>query len=423
MLLLRGTTYYLRRRVPLRYKEVEDREQMLMSLHTDSETTAKTKASAVWAELIEGWEAKLEGVVAIGAARLAAAKKLAARRGFSYLPVEQVAKLPPHDLLERVEAAVSPTGKLDMKMAEAALGGVIVKPMPVSAALEEYWRSERAKLIGKSEDQIRRARNPRMKAIRNFIDIVGDKPYLEVTTPDLYEFRAWWVEKMMRGEVTANTVNKDLVYLTSTLRAVATSQGQRDALRIDTKGLNLDEGEKRTRPPFSTGWITDKILAPRALKGLNSEARCIILGMVNTGYRPSEGAMLTGAQIRLDANIPHISIEGVNRTLKTPNAKRLIPLLGVSLDAFRESPNGFPRYADAPHLSDTVNKFLRENGLLETKKHSFYSLRHAFEDRMLAAGIDERIRRDLMGHALNRERYGHGASLELQHELMRPVSL
>lgn len=31
---------------------------------------------------------------------------------------------------------------------------------------------------------------------------------------------------------------------------------------------------------------------------------------------------------------------------------------------------------------------------------------------MLAAGIDDRIRRDLLGHRLDRDRYGKGASLD-----------
>ena len=69
-------------------------------------------------------------------------------------------------------------------------------------------------------------------------------------------------------------------------------------------------------------------------------------------------------------------------------------------------------YRNRATLSAVVNKFLRANGLLETPRHSFYSLRHSFEDRMLAAGIDDRIRRDLFGHRLDRERYGKGASLE-----------
>jgi integrase len=70
-----------------------------------------------------------------------------------------------------------------------------------------------------------------------------------------------------------------------------------------------------------------------------------------------------------------------------------------------------------------VNKFLRGNGLCETPDHTLYSLRHGFEDRLLAAGVDERIRRDLLGHALKRERYGSGATLEHMQELVLKVAL
>jgi integrase len=188
--------------------------------------------------------------------------------------------------------------------------------------------------------------------------------------------------------------------------------------------LSFREGEKRTRPPFSVAWIQNRLLAAGALDGLNDQARGLVLGMINTGYRPSEGAALTAQTIILDHEIPHISIEADGRQLKTPHARRIIPLAGVSLDAFRAFPNGFARYRDnSASLSGTVNKFLSENGLLETPEHSFYSLRHSFEDRMLAANIDDRIRRDLFGHRLDRERYGKGASLTQLGKLVAQISL
>lgn len=193
-------------------------------------------------------------------------------------------------------------------------------------------------------------------------------------------------------------------------------------LRFDRSKLLLKQEEVTHRRPFTSSWIKDKLLAPGALAGLNPEAQAILLGMVNTGYRPSEGAQLTTAQIRLDGPVPHISIEPVVRALKTKHSKRIIPPVGVSLDAFKAFPNGFPRYADSPSLTDTINKFLRENGLLETPNHSLYSLRHAFEDRMLAAGIDERIRRELMGHALQRMRYGDGAALKHQQDVIALIA-
>ena len=170
--------------------------------------------------------------------------------------------------------------------------------------------------------------------------------------------------------------------------------------------------------------IREKILKSGALDGLNKEARCILKVMINTGARPSEIAALTTDQIRLKVNVPHFSIEPVGRQLKSANARRTIPLVGVSLEAMREFPDGFPRYRNSPaSLSATVNKYLRGNGLLETPEHTLYGLRHSFEDRQLAAGVDERIRRDLLGHSLNRERYGKGASLEKLQELVQATAL
>ncbi len=413
----------MRRRVPLRFQEVEQRIHICISLHTDSEKTAKEKAVVVWAEMIDAWEAKLDGATDVAAERLAAAKRLAQRRGRAYYPVEQVAKLPLDELLKRIEAVVNRRGDIDLAEAEALLGGVALPTRSVTDALDDFWKIEAIRFKGKSEDQVRRAKNPRIKAISNFAEVVGDKPYLEVTNTDLQAFKRWWKDKIIAEALTANSANKDFTYLTSTLRAVAIDAGVMDKIQWDTKGLALPQDEPKARRAFTTTWISDKLLSHDALAGMNGEARAILLGMVNTGYRPSEGAGLTRAQIRLDANVPHISIEPVGRTLKTATSRRVIPLLGVSLEAFREYPDGFPRYANSPSLTDTINKYLRENGLLESEEHTLYGLRHSFEDRMLAAGIDERIRRDLMGHSLNRERYGQGASLQHLQSLLGPLAL
>ena len=59
---------------------------------------------------------------------------------------------------------------------------------------------------------------------------------------------------------------------------------------------------------------------------------------------------------------------------------------------------------------------------MESDRHSLCSLRHAFEDRLLAAKVDEWVRRDLMGHRLSREEYGEGAILDNQHEILAPLA-
>lgn len=417
---LRGSNYYIRRRVPQRFAHIEPRTTVWVSLHTDSEILAKTKAAAAWAEMIEAWEAKLAGLSEDAELRFEAAKQLAQTRGFRYLPAARVATLPTEAILERVEAVAEARGQPDRQEAAALLGGVPEPTLTVQGALDVYWSLAKDKTFGKSEDQLRRWRNPRIKAIRNFVDVVGDKPIEEISADDMLDFRQWWIERIERDGVTPNSANKDFIHLSSVLKTV--NKMKRLGLNLPLGDMTIKEGEKRQRPPFSNEWIREKLLALNALDGLNTEARCIVLGMVNTGYRPSEGAALGPDQIRLDGNVPYISIEPNGRQLKSDYARRVIPLAGVSLEAFQQSPNGFPRYADNPSLSATVNKFLKTNGLLETPAHSLYSLRHSFEDRMLEAGVDDRIRRDLFGHRLDRERYGRGASLEHLYQIVQGLA-
>jgi len=407
----RGSNFHLRKRVPLRYRRVEPRVTVWISLHTDSETVAKQKAPLAWQHHIEAWEARMAGDTGDAERRFEAARELAAVRGYRYLSAGQVAALPREELLARVEAIPVRNDKPDKVEAAAILGGASEPPIKVSRALDLYWTLTGDETIGKSEDQVRRWKNPRKKAVANFIAVVGDKNLADITGDDMLDFRQWWIEKLESEDLTPNSANKDLIHLGSVLKTI--NKRKRLGLVLPLTDLSFKEGEKRQRPPFSVEWIKTKLLAPGALDGLNTEARCIVLGMVNTGYRPSEGAALGRDQIRLEGNVPHISIErSKDRQLKSVYAERIIPLAGVSLEAFKECPDGFPRYADNPSLSATVNKFMRANGLMETPGHSLYSLRHSFEDRMLAAGVDDRIRRDLFGHRLTRERYGKGASLD-----------
>jgi len=374
-----------------------------------------------WQHMIEAWEAKLAGDTGDAEKRFEAARELAAARGYRYLPAPQVASLPREELLARIEAVPVRNDAPDKREAAAILGGASEPKITVSRALELYWTLAADRARGKSEDQMRRWKNPRKKAVANFVAVVGDKALADISGEDMLDFRQWWLEKMESDDLTPNSANKDLIHLGDVMKTI--NKMKRLGLVLPLTDLSFKEGEKRTRPPFSVKWIKDKLLAPGALAGLNTEARCIVLGMVNTGYRPSEGAALTADQIRLDQKVPHISIEPVGRQLKSAYARRVIPLAGVSLEAFRECPKGFPRYADNPSLSATVNKFMRSNGLMESPDHVLYSLRHSFEDRMLAAGIDDRIRRDLFGHTLTRERYGHGASLEHLAQAIQALAL
>lgn len=405
---LRGDTWYLIRRVPGRYSRIDPRQKVRVSLATDSREVADAKAPIVWQQLIEAWEARLAGDVGDAQRRFDAAKDIAQSRGFRYLPAAQVARLPIEELVARVEASVDSKGAVDPVTADALLGTVKAPDLTVSKALDRFYEVEAVRVKGKSKDQLRRHKAPRLKATRNFIKVVGDKPLDQITTRDLFDFRQWWQRRVTAGEVEPATANKDMVYLMAMWKPVA-----RDAqimLKINTDGVMFDEGKKKTRPPFSPAWIKDKLLP--GIVRMNQEARGILEIMVNTGARPSEISALNAETICTDAEVPYIHIRPEGRTLKSQFAERFIPLVGVSLDAAKRNPAGFPTYADNPGLSDTVNKFLEENGLKETPRHTFYSLRHSFESRMLKADFPERLKAELMGHRIQREKYGE---IDLDH--------
>ena len=419
---LRGDTYHLVRRVPKRYQNVEPLKLIYQTLKTDSEAEARQKAAATWDQLVAGWEARLAGDTTDAEKRFDAAREIAQRRGFRFLPYEKVLGLPIEEIVARVDAIRDGRdGFMDPLETDALLGMAEMPSVTWTRALDVYVDISADKTRKKSPDQLRRWRNPLKKAVRNFTALKGDLALQDTTVDDAYDFREWWLDRVEELNLTPASANKDFIHLSTIFKKL--NQRKRMGLANPFAGISLQEEEKRHRLPFSEAFLRDVFLAPGALGALNTEARCIVLGMVNTGYRPSEGAALTRAQIRLDCDVPHLLIDPPGRELKTQYSKRIIPLAGVSLEAFRAHPDGFPRYADSSGLSSLVNKFLRNNDMAETPGHTLYGLRHSFEDRLLDRDVDERIRRDLMGHTLNRQRYGKGASLEKLAEIIHSIAL
>jgi integrase len=174
--------------------------------------------------------------------------------------------------------------------------------------------------------------------------------------------------------------------------------------------------------------VRDTIMQPGTLAGLNAEARGVVLVLIETGARGDEICNLHEEVIKLDGQVPHIVVEPRldpedPREIKTVSSVRSIPLVGVALDVMKKFPKGFPRYKENEGVfSDATNKFFRENKLFPTKKHVLYSFRHTFEDRMKEARVDDELRCILMGHSVDRPKYGSGGSLKLYQEEMQKIA-
>ena len=181
----RGKWLSLYKRVPKRYEASEPRKFIWLSLKTDSRSLAELKGHQAWQLMLDAWEAKLAGDTSDAEQRFAAARDLAAARGFRYMRADQVAQLPYDDLKQRIQAVSGPEDNSDLSESTAFLGVAQEPAITVTRALDLYWELTIDKTLGKSEDQLRRWKNPRIKAIRNFVSVCGDKPINEITDDDM----------------------------------------------------------------------------------------------------------------------------------------------------------------------------------------------------------------------------------------------
>ena len=318
---------------------------------------------------------------------------------------------------------------------DAALGLADAPRVTFTDAFKIYCEEiNRAELAKKSPGQLRKWRVIPERAIRSFSDIVGDKPLDEITRADAVKFYRHWLDRISPEDVSiermsASSGNRQIGELRKLYRSYFDHVHDQPERPNPFRGLSFKETNEKKRPAFSDSWITSKFLNGGALRGLNPEARAIIWAIVETGARPSEICNLRRENILLESEIPHIAVsERLDpddpRQLKSLSSRRYIPLVGSALAAFREFPEGFERYQEREEtLSATVNKYLSDNGLRETTKHSLYSLRHSFEDRMIRAGFDVELRIALFGHASQRPVYGDAGGLHWKAAELAKIAL
>ncbi|SNT40874.1 hypothetical protein SAMN05421763_11526 [[Luteovulum] sphaeroides subsp. megalophilum] len=157
-----------------------------------------------------------------------------------FLSYDKVARLPVPELMKRVDAYVEKVkpGKTDRIEAAAVLGMVEPPKITVTRALELFWQiAEKDRTRGKDEDQIWRWKNPRKKAVANFVKVIGDKPIEEISSDDLLDWRAWWEEKIELEDLTPNSANKDFTHFSDTLKTVI--KAKRLGLVIPMGGIHL----------------------------------------------------------------------------------------------------------------------------------------------------------------------------------------
>ncbi|WP_417831658.1 DUF6538 domain-containing protein [Terasakiella sp.] len=412
----KGQRYIYKRRVPAEYSSLDSRKFVEKGLRTRDLVTALNRAKVVNDAVEQYWENLSRYNSDDAMSKYEAAIRTARHAGFEYKTVSELNDGSLRDLLDRLKLTEGKEDAASDKLyVDSLIGGVDRPNIMLSDLPDLFFERIAVEIKGKSEKQLKKYKQPRERAVNNFIaSLKGDKALKDIMPEDGQVFRAWWDERVLKAGLKPQSANKDFSYLKRMVREVCQAKGLPytdpfQSTRIKVKG-NPDTY------PFSDNWIRGVILAPRALAGLNDEARDIVLMAINTAMSASEIVGLMSDDIVLDCDIPHVIIRpNENRgELKSAYRRRKTPLVGVSLAAAkRRKVKGFPRYlGNTDTYSATVNKYFRENGLMESENHSVYSFRHTFQDHLTRLEVPPRVDHDLMGHSLDREKYGEGASLE-----------
>lgn len=380
------------------------------TLDTQSLEQAISRRNGINREVEKYWQhVRTTGLSDDAAEKYEAAVKLAQRAGFEYLPAGQLSDQVNEVVLRLDRLETTGGGDADT----TALLGLVKEPeLLISGMLAEYEKHAPEKTTGKTGKDLKKWQNPRTKAAENLRALVGDKALSSLGKPDARRLREWWIDRIAEEGLTANSANKDMTHLSVMWQKLSELYGWEQANPFQKMRLKEDPSQ---RPPFDPEYVQNTLLAPGALATLTPEYRDLVHAMADTGGGIKELTEMMPADIHLDHDIPHIIIQPNEQrnSLKTTHRRRVIPLVGSALPALRRNPDGWPTLAGRnDSVSAAINKYLDENRLLPTDRHTLYSLRHTFQDRLTNAGVPDRIQADLMGHKFDRQKYGAGGSLE-----------
>jgi integrase len=262
------------------------------------------------------------------------------------------------------------------------------------------------------------------------IELIQDIPLVTLNRTLAKKYRDLRLEqtkgKVNKTKIKTTTVNREI----NQIKAVITTVIREEDLDITNPfesltiaGLGEDADN---REPFDVSELTTLL---NACKENFDQTRKILTVQAFTGARISEIAGLRRKDF-VEGDIPYITIKPyVNRSLKTKESKRSVPLVGLALIAVQEQIKTlskddiflFPQYCkvsgvNGNAISATANKYIKSLGIDKTT----HSLRHSMRDLLRDAQVTSDIAHEIggWGHQVIGDRYGKGFSLAVKHNAL-----
>ena len=176
-LVRRGGIWQFRRRVPDTLQALDRRREVRLSTGTGDRTQAALAAAHFNAALEAHWASlgTNQPTSPDSATRFSAAVDTARKLGLKYQPADALAEAGLVDLVARVELIDKPAAAAPV--VTAVLGGAELK---LSGIVDAFARIAADRLIGKSADQLRKWKNPLLRAVENLTELIGDKRIADI---------------------------------------------------------------------------------------------------------------------------------------------------------------------------------------------------------------------------------------------------
>ena len=254
---------------------------------------------------------------------------------------------------------------------------------------------------------------------------LGDRPVDTYSSADAPSFRNLLID---RG-LTISSISR----IFGTVRAVINLTIQEHGLdcRNAFANIYMPRQTEDKRQPIPKHEI---IQIQKTCLEIGDERRLVIALISDTGMRLSEALGLVWSDVELNHEYPHINlVEHPWRHLKTCGSKRLLPLVGVALEAIKVMHRQgvstqflFPSYTNeikcnGNSASAALNKWLKQY----TEQGVIHSFRHSFRDRLREAEVDLELTDQLVGWASSSigQSYGAGYTLKQKYNAMQRIVL
>lgn len=415
-LYIRGKSFVFRLVIPAHLRGLAGKSEFKVSLKTKDQLTAIRKYGEVEPYYQNLMDKLRSGETLTSATDLSYEEivQMASIQGRTYNPIDQLIQNPAKFI--QTHSEWSKAGKPNGPEFQSYFG-TATSTIKLSGLVAFFEADQVHELSRFSERERSKKINPLQNAVKQLTAFLGkDIELKSLTRQQARDFHKSLKIKIASQEIKPNTASKYITHMRVLIKTYNLAHDKEPETVFDHLNFKVDDN---ARPPFSIDFLNEHWFKDDAFAQLNPCAKALLFAVIDTGCSFKELCGLNPHQdIKLTAAIPHIIIqENQTRKLKTTHRKRIIPLIGYSLRSFQAFPQGFTHYATGngpSNASGLINKFMKNNGLLETNEHTVYSLRHTFKDRMRKHRLPEELQNDLMGHKAQGmgAHYGNGHSLE-----------